>query len=90
MTSLTSNSTNVSPILVTVQFSEPVADFDALLDVTPGNATISNFVVVDGDTYTFDLTPLGQGAVTASFTPRQLFRRGRQLQHDYGELQPHL
>ena len=55
--------------MVTVQFSEPVADFDALLDVTPGNATISNFVVVDGDTYTFDLTPLGQGAVTASVTP---------------------
>lgn len=69
MTSTTTNPTNVSPIPVTVQFSEPVAGFDALLDVTPGNATVGNFVVVDSDTYTFDLTPLGQGAVTASIAP---------------------
>lgn len=56
--------TNTSPIAVTAQFSEPVTGFGAV-DVIPGNATVGNFVAVDGDTYTFDLTPSGQGLVTA-------------------------
>ena len=64
MTSLTSDPTNDSPIAVTVQFSETVTGFDAS-DIVPGNGTVSNFTTVDGDTYTFDLTPSSQGLVTA-------------------------
>ena len=65
MSSATSNPTNVSPIPVTVQFSEAVTGFVAG-DITPGNGTVSNFVAVDGDTYTFHLTPFAQGLVTAN------------------------
>jgi hypothetical protein len=55
--------TSTSPILVTVQFSEPVSGFD-IGDIVAGNGTVGNFVAVDGDTYTLDLTPIGQGLVT--------------------------
>jgi hypothetical protein len=65
MSSVASNSTNVSPIPVTVQFSESVNNFIAG-DIVPDNGSVSNFVVVDGDTYTFDLIPSGQGPVTAN------------------------
>ena len=64
MTSLTSDPTYDSPIAVTVQFSETVTGFDAS-DIVSGNGTVSNFTTVDGDTYTFDLTPSSQGLVTA-------------------------
>lgn len=57
--------TNTSPIPVTVQFTEWVTGF-AASDVVAGNATVDNFVAVDGDTYTFDLTPSGEGLVTAN------------------------
>ncbi|MDQ3248774.1 MAG: Ig-like domain-containing protein, partial [Chloroflexota bacterium] len=56
--------TNTSPIPVTAQFSENVLGFTAS-DIGASNATLSNFVAVDGDTYTFDLVPGGQGLVTA-------------------------
>jgi hypothetical protein len=56
--------TNTSPIPATAQFSESVSGFDAS-DLTAGNATVSNFQSVDGDTYTFDLIPSAAGAVTA-------------------------
>ncbi|HJR78720.1 MAG TPA: Ig-like domain-containing protein [Anaerolineales bacterium] len=64
MSSVASNPTNANPILVTVQFSENVAGF-AVGDITPGNATVGNFIAVDSDTYTFDLSPSGQGLATA-------------------------
>src|SRR5688572_28330133 len=64
MTSAALNPTNTSPIPVTVQFSENVTGFD-VGDITPGNATVGNFIAVDGNTYTFDLTPLADGPVTA-------------------------
>ncbi len=64
LSSATSNPTNASPIPVTVQFSENVSGF-AQTDIVAGNATVSNFIPVDSDTYTFDLTPSGQGSVTA-------------------------
>ena len=64
MSSTAANPTNTSPIPVTVQFSEDVTGFDAS-DVTPGNATVGSFIAVDGDTYTFDLTPLADGLITA-------------------------
>jgi hypothetical protein len=63
LSSAAPNATNVSPIPVTVTFSEPVADFTAD-DITPGNGTVNNFAG-SGTTYTFDLVPAGQGTVTA-------------------------
>ena len=65
MTSAATNPTNTSPVPVTVQFSETVTGFVAG-DIIPGDGTVSNFTAVDGDTYTFDLTPSGQGPVTAN------------------------
>ena len=64
MSSAASDPTNTSPIAVTVQFSETVTGFVAG-DIIPSNGTVSNFTAVDGDTYTFDLTPSAQGPVTA-------------------------
>jgi len=64
MTSLASDPTHSSPILVTVQFSETVTGF-SVGDILPGNGAVGNFTVVDGDTYTFDLTPSAPGLVTA-------------------------
>jgi hypothetical protein len=58
-----SDPTNNSPFSVTIQFSEVVTGF-AVGDVTVGNGSAGNFVAVDGDTYTADITPSGQGAVT--------------------------
>ena len=52
-------------ISVTAQFSESVVNFTAG-DITPANATVSNFVAVDGDTYTFDLTPSGSNLVVTA------------------------
>ena len=64
MTSAAPDPTNTSPILVTVQFSEDVTGFIAS-DIAVNNAALANFVTVDGDTYTFEVTPLGNGMVTA-------------------------
>ncbi|HEY3015907.1 MAG TPA: Ig-like domain-containing protein [Nocardioides sp.] len=64
MTSGTGDPTSISPISVTAQFSENVTGFTAG-DVSVSGATLGNFVAVDGDTYTFNLTPAGQGTVTA-------------------------
>jgi hypothetical protein len=64
MNSAAPDPTNTSPIPVTVQFSETVTGFLAT-DITPTNATVGGFVAVDGDTYTFNLIPGGQGLVTA-------------------------
>ncbi|MDP1546374.1 MAG: choice-of-anchor Q domain-containing protein [Anaerolineales bacterium] len=64
MSSAALNPTNASPISVTAQFSETVTGFIAG-DIIPGNGAVGNFTAVDGDTYTFDLTPSGQGPVTA-------------------------
>ncbi|MFN8536153.1 MAG: Ig-like domain repeat protein [Thermomicrobiales bacterium] len=65
LTSAAANPTKTSPIPVTAQFSEAVTDF-AAADIVAGNAIVNNFVAVDGDTYTFDLVPSGQGPVTAN------------------------
>jgi hypothetical protein len=64
MSSAASDPTDASPIAVTVQFSETVTGFMSD-DIVTSNGTVSNFVVVDGDTYNFNLTPSGQGLVTA-------------------------
>lgn len=56
--------TNTSPIPVTVTFTEAVTGF-ALSDLTLVNATAANLVGT-GTSYTFDLVPAGQGAVSAT------------------------
>ena len=63
MASTASNPTGASPILVTVTFSEPVSGF-AANDVAAGNATVGGFAG-SGASYSFTLTPTGQGLVTA-------------------------
>jgi hypothetical protein len=63
MSSTASDPTNTSPIPVTVTFSESVTGFTAG-DITSGNATVSN-LTGSGTSYAFDLTPSGNGAVTA-------------------------
>lgn len=57
------NPTNVSPIPVTAEFSKDVTGF-VVGDITVGNGSASNFISVDGNTYTFDITPTTDGAVT--------------------------
>ncbi len=64
MSSAAPNPTNTSPLSVTVQFSKSVIEFIEA-DITSSNGMISNFISVDGDTYIFDLNPIGQGVVTA-------------------------
>ncbi|MEB3233628.1 MAG: Ig-like domain-containing protein, partial [Leptolyngbyaceae bacterium] len=51
---------NTSLYTVTFQFSEAVTGF-VLGDISVANATASNFVAVDGNTYTADITPTGAG-----------------------------
>lgn len=64
MTSPASDPTNASPIAVTVTFSESVTGFTSS-DISVSNGAVSNFMG-GGATYTFDLTPAGQGLVTAN------------------------
>ncbi len=64
ITSSAPNITSVSPIPVTVTFSEIVTGF-VPGDVTVSNGTISGFSGV-GSTYTFNVTPVGSGLVTVN------------------------
>jgi N-acetylneuraminic acid mutarotase len=64
MSSAASNPTNTSPILVVVTFSEPVTGF-GISDIPPSNATAGGFAG-SGAIYSFNLTPSGQGLVTAN------------------------
>jgi hypothetical protein len=56
------NPTNVSPIPVTVTFSQAVTDFTSA-DVTVSNGTIGSFAG-SGTTYTFTVSPNSNGTVT--------------------------
>jgi hypothetical protein len=64
ITSLASEPTSVSPIAVTVTFSENVTGFTAG-DITTSNGAVGNFVANSGASYTFDLAPSASGLVTA-------------------------
>ena len=64
ITSTGSDPTNVSPIPLTITFSEGVADFD-LSDVTVGNGTAGNLAGGPA-VYTFDVTPAAFGTVSVS------------------------
>jgi sugar lactone lactonase YvrE len=60
------NFTNVSPIPMTVTFSEAVTGF-ASDDVAIGNGAIIGLITaVSGTTYTFDVAPTAEGAVTVN------------------------
>lgn len=62
--SLTTGSANVNGVYtVTAEFSKNVTGF-VIGDIVVVNGTKSNFVAVDGDTYTFDVTPTVDGNVT--------------------------
>ncbi len=63
MTSTAADPTNVSPIPVTVTFSESVIGFLST-EITVGNGAVSNFSG-SGAIYTFDLIPTASGLVTA-------------------------
>ncbi|MFK5978264.1 MAG: Ig-like domain-containing protein [Rhizobiaceae bacterium] len=47
---------DVTPFNITMQFTETVTGF-TLADIAVGNGVASNFVAVDGDTYTATITP---------------------------------
>jgi parallel beta-helix repeat protein len=65
LTATETSPTNDSPLHITAQFSETVTGFDSGdLALVNGGLTGGSFVAVDGDTYTFQITPAGQGAVT--------------------------
>jgi len=64
MSSDASGLTYTSPIPVMVTFSEPAIGFSDT-DIVAGNGTVGNFVDVGVGVYTFDLTPLADGLVTA-------------------------
>ncbi|GAA4035174.1 hypothetical protein GCM10022409_19720 [Hymenobacter glaciei] len=49
----------------TVTFTEPVSGFVAG-DVSVGNGTLTGFTAVSGTTYTFNVTPTANGAVTVN------------------------
>ncbi|SHJ92639.1 hypothetical protein SAMN04487911_1601, partial [Arenibacter nanhaiticus] len=55
------NTTN--PYSITIEFSEDVVGFE-LGDIIVGNGMASNFMIVDGNTYTCDITPNGAGDIT--------------------------
>ena len=54
---------NTTAYNVTFEFSETVTGF-VVGDITVGNGSASNFVAVDGNTYTADITPSGAGDIT--------------------------
>lgn len=62
ITSTTSSFTNVSPIPVTITFSESVTGF-VVGDISVTNGSLSNFSG-SGTTYTADITPASQGLIT--------------------------
>ncbi|ABQ25365.1 Ig-like domain-containing protein [Geotalea uraniireducens] len=64
--STAANPTNVSPITVTVTFSEAVTGF-AAGDITVGNGTVtSGSFTGSGATYTFSVIPTANGAMTVA------------------------
>jgi hypothetical protein len=72
VTSTATSPTKTSPIPFKVTFSEVVNGFSAA-GVTATNGTVSNFVVVDSKTFTFDVAPTASGAVTASANANAAF-----------------
>lgn|GEM_PF-1569233 len=66
LTTTSNSTTNVSPVPMTATFSESVSEF-SLSDLTLVNATAAN-LAGSGSTYTFNLYPIVNGAVSATVT----------------------
>ena len=64
-TAANGGTSGTSPFAYTVTFSEAVTGFVAG-DVTVGNGSISGFTAVNSTTYTFNVTPAANGAVTVN------------------------
>ena len=62
ITTTATDPTNLAVIPFTVTFNRDVTGFDAT-DLNVTNGTVSNFVAVDGHTFTFDVTPTADGLV---------------------------
>jgi len=62
ISSVTGNSTNVTPIPVTITFSEDVTGF-TVNEITVINGVAGGFVSVSGSVYTAFITPAGNGEV---------------------------
>ncbi|RED94607.1 beta strand repeat-containing protein, partial [Marinoscillum furvescens] len=56
---------STTPYTVTFQFSEDVSGFD-VSDIGVTNGSASNFIVVDANTYTADITPSGAGNIVVN------------------------
>ena len=54
---------SAAPFNVIIEFDENVSGFD-VGDISVSNATLANFIVVDGNTYRVDITPIGAGNIT--------------------------
>ena len=59
--------TNLSPIPVTITFSEAVTGFD-INDISVENGEKSGFTEISEKSYTVDITPSGEGEVTVAVT----------------------
>lgn len=55
---------SLTPFPITVEFSEGVTGFDALADVTVVNGIVNSITPVDGNTYTVNITPDGNGDIS--------------------------
>ncbi|MEI7687049.1 MAG: Ig-like domain-containing protein, partial [Planctomycetota bacterium] len=65
ITSTASNPTNLATIPITIEFSEDVLDF-SVANVNVTNGSLSDFVAVNGHTYTVKVAPALNGLVTVS------------------------
>jgi cyclophilin family peptidyl-prolyl cis-trans isomerase len=65
ITSTATSPTGLTSIPIRIEFSENVNNFVAG-DITVGNGTLGNFVQVDAKTYTANIAPTNNGAVTAN------------------------
>lgn len=65
LTSTAAETTNVSPIPFTVTFDEDVTGLSSG-GIVVTNGVVVGFTAVDARTYTFGVTPTGQGVVTAT------------------------
>ena len=57
------NPTSIAPFLVTVTFSQSVTGFTAS-SITVANGSVSSPLAVNGNAYSFNVTPVAAGAVT--------------------------
>ena len=72
LSSAVENPTNVSPIEVSIVFSEAIAGFD-ISKINVVNATKNNFIILGNSEFTFELTPIADGEVSADILEDAVF-----------------